>query len=189
MTYTINEHLASSSIADDDIFMLFGLPNNKFDHLKAIGYWFKKNPKTCFRYLEGRLKNTITGLSQLKTVYPNVRFITTINDPWQQLFYVYKKYLNHTKKFITLKQFVQLVASDMSLCPSILDDYPLDNSIIILRNEYIETDFAKFSKSSDASFTLTDPVDYKKLFDEESNNLICSIYKNDISFFYPELLN
>jgi hypothetical protein len=169
--------------------MLLGIPNNKNDHLKTISYWLKRNPATCFRYVEGRLKHTIIGLSQLKIAYPNVRFITTINDPWHQLFHIYKNYINLTKKFINLKQFVQLVALDPTLCPSILDDYPLDDSIIILRNEYIETDFAKFSKSSNAGFTLTSPVDYRKLFDEESNNLICSIYQNDISFFYPELLN
>jgi len=189
MTYTINEHLSSSSIAADEIFMLFGISNNKIDHLKTISYWFKKNPSTCFRIVEGRLKHTISGLSRLKTVYPNVRFITTIDNPWQRLFQIYRNYLNHTKKFIDLNEFVQLVASDLTLCPNILDDYPLDDSIIILRNEHIETDFTNFTKSSDAVFTLTNPVDYRKLFNKDTNDCIRSIYQKDLSFFYPKLLS
>jgi hypothetical protein len=167
--------------------MLFGIPNNNIDHLKTISYWFKGNPSTCFRIVEGRLKHTISGLSQLKITYPNVRFITTINNPWYRLFQIYKNYLNHKKQFTDLNQFVQLVASDPTLCPNILDDYPLGNSIIILRNEYIETDFTKFTESSDAVFTLTKPADYRKLFNKDSNDLIRLIYQKDLSFFYPEL--
>jgi hypothetical protein len=169
--------------------MLFGIPNNNIDHLKTISYWFKGNPSTCFRMVEGRLKNTISGLSQLKITYPNVRFITTINNPWYRLFQIYTDFPRNERKFANLKQFVQLVVSDPTLCPNILDVYPLDNSIIILRNEYIETDFTKFTESSDAVFTLTNPVDYRKLFDKQSNDLIRSIYQKDLNFFYPELLN
>ena len=189
MTYTINEHLSSLSIADDDIFMLFGITNNDVDNLAAIIYWFRKNPSTCFRYLEGRVKNTVSGLSHLKNLYQNVRFITTVNNPWVRLFQVFSDYTRYERKFTNLKQLVQLVASDITICPNILDDYPLDNSIIFLRNEYIENDFTQFSKSSDAVFTVTNTMDYRRLFDKESNDLIRSIYQKDLSFFYPEMLN
>jgi hypothetical protein len=72
---------------------------------------------------------------------------------------------------------------------NILDNYPLDNSIIILRNEYINDDFAKFSKSSNATFLDIEPIDYRNFFDSESNNIIQSIFQKDIKFFYPELLS
>lgn len=189
MTYTINEHLSSLSIADNDIFMLFGIPNNNVANLAAIIYWFRKNPATCFRYLEGRVKNTVSGLSHLKNLYPNVRFITAINDPWLRLFQIYTDSVRHKRKFTDLKQLVRSVALDPTLCPNILDNYPLDDSIIFLRNEYIETDFIKFSKSSEAVFTLPKPIDYRRMFDKESSYLIRSIYQKDLSFFYPELLS
>lgn len=186
MTYTINEHLSNLSIADDDIFLLFKIPNNNIDNLATITNWLRRNPATCFRYVDGRLKNTSSRLSHLKNLYPNVKFITTVNDPRLRLLQSYKHY---KQKSVSLKQFVQLVASDTAICSNILDNYPPDNSIIFLRNEYIASDFAKFSKSSDVVFTLTKPMDYKKLFDAESNDLIRSIYQKDLSFFYPEMLN
>lgn len=189
MTYTINEHLTNSSIAEDDIFMVFGIPNNKIDNLQLIGRWFKRNPETHFKYIRGSLKNTSSklNLQLLKTLYPKVRFITAIDNPWCRIYHIHHVHPVFNK--ISLKNFVKLISSLPSYCVNLLDLYPPDKSIIFLRNEYIETDFIKFSKSSNAVFTLPETINYRRLFDKESNDLIRLIYQKDLSFFYPELLS
>ena len=191
MTYTINEHLINSSIADEDIFMVFGIPNNRIDNLHLIGRWFTRNPQTHFRYIQGRLKDKVSKLKLelLKTLYPNVRFITTIDNPWCRLYQTYSSYFTTKKTSVSLTNFIKMVPHVPHLNVNILDNYPLDNSIIILRNEYINDDFAKFSKSSNATFLDIEPIDYRNFFDSESNNIIQSIFQKDIKFFYPELLS
>lgn len=190
MTYTINEHLTNLSIAEDDIFMLFGIPNNKIDNLQLIGRWFVRNPATNFKFLQGQLtdERSKLNLELLKTLYPNVRFITTIDNPWCRLYQTYDSYSETKKKILSLTNFVKMVTLIPKLNVNILDNYPLDNSIIILRNEYIKDDFARFSKSSTAVFLDTGNVDYRNFFDSESNCIIRSIFRRDIEFFYPELL-
>jgi hypothetical protein len=187
MTYTINEHLINSSIADKDMFMVFSVPNNRIDNLHLIGRWFTRNPQTHFRYIQGRLKDKISKLNSelLKTLYPNVRFITTIDNPWCRLYHYY----TIKKKSVSLTNFIKILPHIPNLSINILDNYPPDDSIIILRNEYINDDFAKFSKSSNATFLDTEPIDYRNFFDPESNNIIQSIFQKDIKFFYPELLS
>lgn len=185
MTYTINEHLTNSSIAEDDIFMAVSISNNRVDNLQLIGRWFTRNPETHFKYIRGRLrdKSSKLNLNLLKTLYPNVRFITTIDNPWRRLYQTYNK------KFVSSKNFVKIIPLILQLNLNILDNYPPDRSIIFLRNEYIASDFSIFSKSSNVLFSDPDPVDYRQFFDAESNNIICSIFQKDIEFFYPELLS
>lgn len=191
MTYTINEHLINSSIADEDIFMVFGIPNNRIDNLHLIGRWFTRNPQTHFRYIQGRLKDKVSklNLELLKTLYPNVRFITTIDNPWCRLYQTYNSHSTTKKTSNSLKNFIKILPHIPNLSVNILDNYPPDDSIIILRNEYINDDFVKFSKSSNATFLDTEPIDYRNFFDPESNSIIQSIFQKDIKFFYPELLS
>lgn len=189
MTHTINEHLTNLLIAEEDIFMVVGISNNRVDNLQSIGRWFTRNPETHFKYIRGRLtdKKSKLNLKLLKTLYPNIRFVTTIDNPWCRLYQIYNNYPATKKKFLSLTNFVKLVQLIPHLCANILDNYPLDNSIIILRNEHIKYDFAKFSKSSTAEFLETENVDYRNFFDSESNDIICSIFRKDIEFFYPDL--
>lgn len=188
MTYTINEHLTNLKIADEDIFMMFGISNCDFDNLKFIGRWFKSSPSTCFRYVLGRLHNEKKlHLDKLKTLYPNVRFVTLINNPWYR---VYRAHSVYQKKHqvITLNIFVKLLSTFPGMCPNILTSFPADNSIIFLRNEHIDHDFTNFSKSSNNPiFLKSDSLDYQQFFDEDSNDKILSLFQKDIEFFYPEL--
>jgi hypothetical protein len=146
MTYTINEHLTNLKIADEDIFMVFNIPNCDFNNLKFIGRWIRSNPSTCFRYVLGKLKdNKKLNLDKLKTIYPNIKFITLINDPWYR---VYQAHAEYQKKYkvTTLNIFVKMLSAFPGMCPNILTSFPADNSIIFLRNEHIDHDFANFSK-------------------------------------------
>jgi hypothetical protein len=168
------------------MFMVFSVPNNRIDNLHLIGRWFTRNPQTHFRYIQGRLKDKVSklNLELLKTLYPNVRFITTIDNPWCRL---YQTYATTKKTSSGLKNFIKILPHIPHLSVNILDNYPLDDSIIILRNEYINDDFTKFSKSSNVTFLDTETIDYRNFFDSESNNIIQSIFQKDIKFFYPEL--
>lgn len=188
MTYTQTEHLNNFPIIDEDIFMLFEIYNNRFNNLKNIGRWFKMNPSTCFRYIHGQLKDNRHNLNldRLKLLYPNVRFITTIDNPWYHLYNIYITHPTFSK--MLLANFIKIASVHYQYRRNLLDFYPPDKSIIFLRNEYIASDFSIFSKSSNILFQDPDPVDYRTFFDDKSNDIICSIFQKDIEFFYPELL-
>lgn len=190
MTYTLNEHLNSFPIADDKIYLLVNISaSDALANSKCIGRWFKSNLSTRFRYLINKLqdKRNELNLGQLKTLYPNVTFIGIIDNPWHHLYHIHNTHPTFSK--MSLTHFIKLVSVRPRYRCNLLDLYPPDSSIIFLRNEYIANDFSIFSKSSNVLFPDQDIVDYRKFFDAESNNIICSIFQKDIEFFYPELLS
>lgn len=190
MTYTLNEHLNNFPIADDKIYLLVNISaSTALANSKCIGRWFKSNLSTRFRYFTNKLqdkRNNLT-LGQLKTLYPNVTFIGTIDNPWYHLYHIHNTHSTFSK--MSLVRFIKIISVYSPYCQNLLDLYPPDDSIIFLRNEYIADDFSIFSKSSNILFPNPDPVDYRKFFDTQSNDIICSIFQKDIEFFYPELLS
>lgn len=190
MTYTHREHLNNFPITDDNTYLLVNISSNTaLTNSKCIGRWFKSNLSTRFRYIINKLqdKRTNLNLGQLKMLYPNVRFIGTIDNPWHHLYSIYNTHPTFRK--MSLAYFIKIASVHPLYRCNLLDLYPPDDSIIFLRNEYIANDFSIFSKSSNVLFPDPDPVDYRRLFDSESNDIICSIYQKDIEFFYPELLS
>lgn len=182
--------MTNSLISDEDIFTLFGTPDNSTDHLQSIGRWFTRNPQTHFRYIQVQLKDQRSklNLDLLKTLYPKVRFVTTVDNPWCRLYHMHNIHPKFSK--MALEHFVKFISLWPAYCRNLIDLYPPDKSIIFLRNEYIDNDFSKFSNLSNVDiFSETDLIDYRTFFDSESDNIVLRIFQKDIEFFYPELLD
>lgn len=183
-----------NSINENSIFLIYSMPYSGF-YIKDIVDCFKSNPETKYRIIKDTLvTNNFIDLITAKRFYPTVKIIATVSNPWTRIF---RYYLNSLKiKKISLDEFVASIKDTPEYCKNQTDYIFNDNpqgADFILRNEFIDTDFLKFSQLWKCPMVLEKSQEFryqhKEQFSNESNKIIENIFSRDIENFYSELFS
>lgn len=172
-----------------DYYTLFTVPGNS-EHARVIDEWMRHNPSTRFQYiLDRELIGKTYNLKLTKTLYPGVKVLATVINPWSRFYKLYTQ----------LNSLIDINTVTHVLCNNIHSKLRTTQfESIFFESEGFELDFVFRSECIDKDFNnfknhLTDksiPIqfknfnfDHKHLFDKKSQDIIREIYRKDFEYF------
>lgn len=167
-------------VPNDSIFTFLILKYSNF-YLKKIGYWLRRNEATRFNLIRDNeiQKNFVTS-DFIKQLYPSVKIITTVTNPW---FLVYEEYKNYKKQnlSLTMDEFIENYKPNGQ-------NLFIEKADYIFRNEYIEEDFEPFREclGKNTNFLIGPKFifDSRKHFKPNQLAAIEKFYGDEIERFY-----
>lgn len=172
-----------------DLYYFLGIPGNNY-HSRDVDKYLRENVKTRFHYiLDRELSGNESNLSLIKTLYPNIKVLTVVVNPWTRFYRSFnslniKIEMNAFIKLLPKNRNPKIKITQFQLIHQNSENFQLD---YFLRSEYIQTDFQNFKKSlgDNSEFNEFQRVDlnHKKHFNLQSREIIKEIYKEDFEYF------
>lgn len=183
---------------NNSVFTFIGLPFSQ-SYIKNIYDWFNIVPAAKYKILLDRhaLRNYIP-LQQINTLYPNVKTISIVTNPWSRVFQIYIFLISRQSNPITFdfNTFVTKLTTPilpnniMSLSQLSRVRYQVNNTYItadyIFREENLIEDFKSLQAYFDSDIPIESPpptADYQKEYNIESRQIVQELFKDDIEYF------
>jgi hypothetical protein len=184
----------------DDSFFTFISPRFSGNYISPVRTWFWEalNASNRFIYNE-RVATTGLGLEGIEDLYPTVKTIQVVANPWLIWYDTYQRSLiNKTSLFkfdssrrASLSEFLASNINSKKKMPSQLSfaqyrrDGELHQSACIFRYENLHNEFKMIQNYFDDHHPLRIPLipDYREAYTDEDRHLIARTYKEDIERF------
>ena len=188
-------------------FSFFGYLNTPGSFLfihEALTKWFDEEPNAQFRLIvDLEAEDDCATFSELQDLYPGVKTVAVINNPWRKLVVIYrtiKKAVEEEDRVIdsingfdvsnfTFESFLSQLDTPIGKWYSILTPQSkwIENAnelLYVIRDDFVEEDFKSIQQyfETDKPFEV-DLFDYKIYYTEETQKLVEEQFKEDIERF------
>jgi hypothetical protein len=170
--------------------------------------WFQENAVAKFRVIrDSEVEEDRLTLTQVDDIYPGIRTIGVVMNPWARIYYAYTQSILNTQsqKMIALRYSGIDFSSFENYVPSLMNCKTIDNKVLppttnqihwvakdgklvnnLIRIEQVHADFKPLQEyfCTNSPLEVADfSIDYQPHYSTKNKNLIKKIFKQDIEQF------
>lgn len=188
-------------------FSFFGYINTPGSFLvihEGLTKWFDSEPNAQFRLIvDLEAEDDNLSFSQLQDMYPGVRTIAIINNPWRKLVVIYEslkkvveenRTIDYIKGFdltdLTFESFLRQLDTPIGkwwnslLTPQSKWLEEGNELLYVVRDDFVEEDFKPIQEYFESTNPFeVDLVDYRCYYNETTKKLVEDSFKEDIERF------
>ena len=205
--------MTTTYLNDESFFSLIWICGHVEPVLQQIELWSDDNIAK-FRFIhDSEMKEQWYTLSQIQNVYPGIKTIAVVQNPWERTVFLYEKLKNNMTqnepyledvKNETFEEFVKnihtsldnpanwpfwfnLSTAQTNWTEQVLPDGTVKQADYIIKIENLVEGFqplADYFSRPAPDFSLSyDPIDYRPYYTDETKQIIAELFKTDIARF------